>query len=95
MYEDASQVANDAIGSIRTVASFCAEDEVMEMYRRKCKAPRKHGFKFGLLSGTGLGFGNFIIYSTYALAFYLGAVFVNNGKATVYEVFKVSSCSRV
>nr|GMD09191.1 ABC transporter B family member 9-like [Ipomoea batatas] len=89
MYEDASQVANDAIGSIRTVASFCAEDEVMEMYRRKCKAPRKHGFKLGLLSGTGLGFGNCMIYSTYALAFYLGAVFINHGNATVYEVFKV------
>jgi hypothetical protein len=36
MYEEASQVANDAVGSIRTVASFCAEDKVMELYRKKC-----------------------------------------------------------
>ncbi|KAH9291620.1 hypothetical protein KI387_043189 [Taxus chinensis] len=28
VYEEASQVANDAVGSIRTVASFCAEDKV-------------------------------------------------------------------
>ncbi|KAK1557873.1 hypothetical protein Q3G72_033533 [Acer saccharum] len=27
MYEEASQVANDAVGSIRTVASFCAEQK--------------------------------------------------------------------
>ncbi|KAK9135504.1 hypothetical protein Syun_014834 [Stephania yunnanensis] len=27
MYEEASQFANDAVGSIRTVASFCAEDK--------------------------------------------------------------------
>ncbi|KAJ6343826.1 hypothetical protein OIU76_005552 [Salix suchowensis] len=27
MYEEASQVANDAVGSIRTVASFCAEEK--------------------------------------------------------------------
>eukprot|EP01018_Ginkgo_biloba_P014324 Gb_13826 [translate_table: standard] len=29
MYEEASQVANDVAGSIRTVASFCAEDKYM------------------------------------------------------------------
>ncbi|KAK4848151.1 hypothetical protein QYF36_009814 [Acer negundo] len=28
MYEEASQVANDAVGSIRTVASFCAEEKM-------------------------------------------------------------------
>lgn len=30
MYEEASQVANDAVSSIRTVASFCAEQKVMD-----------------------------------------------------------------
>ncbi|KAL0363526.1 UNVERIFIED_CONTAM: ABC transporter B family member 9, partial [Sesamum calycinum] len=35
MYEEASQVANDAVGSIRTVASFSAEDKVMKMYEAK------------------------------------------------------------
>ncbi|KAJ1403010.1 P-loop containing nucleoside triphosphate hydrolase [Sesbania bispinosa] len=35
MYEEASQVANDAVGSIRTVASFCAEEKVMELYQEK------------------------------------------------------------
>ncbi|KAI5056796.1 hypothetical protein GOP47_0028614 [Adiantum capillus-veneris] len=35
MYEDASQVATDAVGSIRTVASFCAEDKVMSLYHDK------------------------------------------------------------
>ncbi|KAJ1418724.1 P-loop containing nucleoside triphosphate hydrolase [Sesbania bispinosa] len=35
LYEEASQVANDAVGSIRTVASFCAEEKVMELYQEK------------------------------------------------------------
>ncbi|KAJ8632462.1 hypothetical protein MRB53_025798 [Persea americana] len=43
MYEEASQVANDAVGSIRTVASFCAEDNVMELYKKKCEGPLKAG----------------------------------------------------
>ncbi|KAK4733129.1 hypothetical protein R3W88_007390 [Solanum pinnatisectum] len=49
--EEASQVANDAIGSIRTVASFCAEEKVMEMYQRKSEAPLKRGAKMDLLVG--------------------------------------------
>nr|CAB3476966.1 unnamed protein product [Digitaria exilis] len=35
MYEEASQVANDAVGSIRTVASFSAEEKVMDLYKKK------------------------------------------------------------
>ncbi len=43
MYEDASQIANDAVGSIRTVASFCAEEKVMQLYEERCKGPVKAG----------------------------------------------------
>ncbi|PSS28982.1 ABC transporter B family member 9 like [Actinidia chinensis var. chinensis] len=89
MYEDASQVANDAVGSIRTVASFCAEKKVMEMYQRKCEAPMKHGVRIGLVSGTGFGFSLFALYCTNAFCFYVGALLVQHGKATFEEVFKV------
>ncbi|CAN6569834.1 unnamed protein product [Malus baccata var. baccata] len=54
-YEEASQVANDAVGSIRTVASFCAEKKVMELYRRKCEGPRAEGKRQGVISGIGFG----------------------------------------
>lgn len=89
MNEEASQVANDAIGSIRTVASFCAEEKVMEMYQKKSEAPLKRGVKNGLVSGVGLGFSNFVLYCLYALVFYLGAVLVKHDKAKFSEVFKV------
>ncbi|CAK7348529.1 unnamed protein product [Dovyalis caffra] len=55
MYEEASQVANDAVSSIRTVASFCAEEKVMQLYRRKCEGPMRTGIRQGLISGTGFG----------------------------------------
>ncbi|KAL6124504.1 hypothetical protein ACLB2K_077016 [Fragaria x ananassa] len=48
MYEDASQVANDAIGSIRTVASFGSEKKVMDAYEKKCEGPMKQGVFFAL-----------------------------------------------
>lgn len=89
MYEDASQVANDAVGSIRTVASFCAEKKVIEMYKNKCAAPMKHGVRIGLVSGIGFGSSLFALYCTNAFCFYIGAVLVQHGKATFGEVFKV------
>ncbi|KAG1347012.1 ABC transporter B family member 4 [Cocos nucifera] len=85
MYEEASQIASDAVGSIRTVASFCAEQRVMDTYRRKCAAPIRQG----IISGLGYGFAFVMLYCTYALCFYVGAQFVHDGKATFNEVFRV------
>ncbi|XP_028764865.1 ABC transporter B family member 9-like [Neltuma alba] len=89
MYEEASQVANDAVGSIRTVASFCAEPKVMEMYRNKCEGPEKQGIRLGLVSGAGYGFSFFALYCANALCFYVGSIFVKQGLANFGQVFKV------
>ncbi|KAL2345535.1 hypothetical protein Fmac_006820 [Flemingia macrophylla] len=89
MYEEASQVANDAVGSIRTVASFCAEEKVMELYRKKCEGPMNAGIRQGLISGTGFGVSFFLLFSVYATNFYAGARFVEAGKASFSDVFRV------
>ncbi|KAI5331896.1 hypothetical protein L3X38_022022 [Prunus dulcis] len=89
MYEEASQVANDAIGSIRTVASFCSEKKVMDAYQKKCDAPMKQGVRLGVVSGAGFGFSFFLMFCTNALIFYVGAVLVKHGQATFEQVFKV------
>ncbi|XP_047154645.1 ABC transporter B family member 9-like [Vigna umbellata] len=88
-YEEASQVANDAIGSIRTVASFCAEPKVVDMYMKKCSGPKKQGVRLGLVSGAGLGFSFLALYCTNAFCFYIGSILVQDGKATFGDVFKV------
>ncbi|CAL4909395.1 unnamed protein product [Urochloa decumbens] len=89
MYEEATQVANDAVSGIRTVASFCAEPKVMKTYYGKCKAPLRQGIRQGIVSGLGFGVSFFVLYCTYALCFYVGAKFVLDGKATFTEVFRV------
>ncbi|KAI7745073.1 hypothetical protein M8C21_034039 [Ambrosia artemisiifolia] len=89
MYEEASQVANDAVGSIRTVASFCAEDKVMQLYRNKCEGPKKTGIKQGLVSGIGFGVSFFLLFCMYAASFYAGARFVEAGITNFTNVFKV------
>ncbi|KAH9797569.1 ABC transporter B family member 9 [Citrus sinensis] len=89
MYEEASQVANDAVGSIRTVASFCSEEKVMDLYEKKCEGPLKNGVRRGILSGAGFGFSFLVLYCTNAFCFYIGSVLVEHGKATFGQVFKV------
>ncbi|KAI9120891.1 hypothetical protein K1719_007924 [Acacia pycnantha] len=89
MYEEASQVANDAVSSIRTVASFCAEPKVMEMYRKKTEGPEKEGIRRGFVSGAGFGFSYFALYCANALCFYVGAIFIKQGVANFGEVFQV------
>lgn len=89
MYEEASQVANDAVGSIRTVASFCAEEKVLQLYNRKCDGPMKTGIRQGLISGIGFGVSFFLLFSVYATTFYAGAQLVDHGKTTFSKVFRV------
>ncbi|KAJ7968838.1 ABC transporter B family protein [Quillaja saponaria] len=89
MYEEASQVANDAVSGIRTVASFCAEPKVLGLYQKKCEGPEKQGVRLGLVSGAGFGFSFFALHCTNALCFYFGGFLVQHGKATFGEVFKV------
>ncbi|KAM3333844.1 hypothetical protein ACQJBY_028744 [Aegilops geniculata] len=88
-YEEASQVATDAVGGIRTVASFCAEQKVMDVYEKKCEIPTRQGMREGLVGGLGFGFSFLVFYLTYALCFYVGAKFVHEGTATFPEVFRV------
>ncbi|CAN1150210.1 ABC transporter B family member 9 [Linum perenne] len=89
MYEEASQVANDAVGGMRTVASFCAENKVLDLYHLKCKNPIDNAARAGLTCGFGYGFSFLVLNCVNALIFFLGAVFVKQGKATFQDVFRV------
>ncbi|KAI9181852.1 hypothetical protein LWI28_019303 [Acer negundo] len=89
MYEEASQVANDAVGSIRTVASFCAEEKVMDLYQKKCEGPMKTGIRQGLISGAGFGLSFFLLFTVYATCFYIGAILIKDGQTTFSDVFRV------
>ncbi|CAL4974577.1 unnamed protein product [Urochloa decumbens] len=89
LYEDASQVATEAISSIRTVASFSAEKRVMTVYDHKCEASKNQGVRTGMVGGLGFGFSFMMMYLTYGLCFYVGGQFVRHNISTFGDVFKV------
>ncbi|CAF2041701.1 hypothetical protein HID58_033497 [Brassica napus] len=88
-YEEASQVASDAVSSIRTVASLCAEDKVMDLYQQKCEAPKKQGVRLGLVSGSGYGISFLALYCINSLCFYVGSWLIQKRMATFGEFFQV------
>lgn len=88
MYEQASQIANDAVGSIRTIASFSAEEKVVELYTKASDIKGKT--KKGMISGISYGVTTTFLFLVYAASGYVGARLMEDGKITFTDYFRVS-----
>ncbi|CAK8684370.1 unnamed protein product [Clavelina lepadiformis] len=88
-FEDAGQVAGEAIKNIRTVASLTKEKTIYETYVGKLVGPVKQATRKCLLIGIGYGYSQCVIYFAYAAVFRLGVAFVIDGSMSFENVFKV------
>jgi len=61
MYEEGSEVANDAVGSIRASPS-CVEDKIMELYTKKCEGLMKTRIQQGLINGSGFEVSTLVVF---------------------------------
>ncbi|CAI5469745.1 unnamed protein product [Closterium sp. Yama58-4] len=87
-YETATRIASDAVGAMRTVASFAAEGRVMALYRASVVAPVKAGLRKAQVSGAGFGFGQFCLFAVYGFSFWCGGQLVKIGQADFQSVFQ-------
>jgi len=71
-------VAGEAIANIHTVQVFNAQEGVMERYSEALREPAVIGRKTAQVTGIGFGFGNMIIFCTYGLCWWWGAVQVQD-----------------
>lgn len=81
-YRKAGGVAEQAFSSIRTVISFVAEDHLAEKYADFLVKSVPIGAKIGFAKGIGMGVIYLVTYSTWALAFWYGAILVARGEIT-------------
>ncbi|XP_051136695.1 ABC transporter B family member 11-like [Andrographis paniculata] len=88
-YEEVSQVANNAVSNIRTVASFCAQDRILNVFTEKCRRPIADGIKQGVINAAGFGLSMCFLYMIHAAIFYAGAMFVQGRRTTALDVFRV------
>ncbi|GJP32661.1 hypothetical protein CLOM_g17268 [Closterium sp. NIES-68] len=87
-YEVATRIASDAVGAMRTVASFGAEGRVMALYCAAASTPVKAGLKKAQVSGAGFAFGQFCLFAVYAFSFWCGGQLVKIGQADFQSVFQ-------
>ncbi|KAF5186151.1 Abc transporter b family member [Thalictrum thalictroides] len=78
-YLKANMLAGEAVGNIRTVAAFCSEEKVIELYSRQLVKPSKQCFIRGQIAGIFYGASQFCIFSTYGLALWYGSTLMEKG----------------
>ncbi|KAG6555321.1 hypothetical protein Mapa_003364 [Marchantia paleacea] len=87
-YARASMVAGEAVGNIRTVAAFCAEEKVLELFQYELAQPAKKSVLRGQIAGFGYGFSQFTMYSSYGLAFWYASKLVASREANFGDIMK-------
>ncbi|CAI5529605.1 unnamed protein product [Closterium sp. Naga37s-1] len=81
-YAQAGAVAEQAVGQVRTVYSFVAEEKTLKQYRDALETTVQLGFQGGLFKGMGLGGMCCVMFCAWALQFWFAAKLVADGKAT-------------
>ncbi|KAF9548257.1 Multidrug resistance protein 1 [Mortierella hygrophila] len=88
-YAVAGAMAEQAIGSIRTVAAFGGQKRELEKFDAILKEAYKSGVKKSIATGLGTGSFIMIMFMGYSLAFYYGSRQVQDGKMEPGDVMTV------
>ncbi|KAF8380715.1 hypothetical protein HHK36_028205 [Tetracentron sinense] len=87
-YLKANMLAGEAVSNIRTVAAFCSEDKVLDLYARELTEPSKRAFTRGQIAGIFYGVSQFFLFSSYGLALWYGSVLMGRELASFKSIMK-------
>ncbi|BAT75141.1 hypothetical protein VIGAN_01295500 [Vigna angularis var. angularis] len=87
-YLKANMLAGDAVSNIRTVAAFCAEQKVLDLYANELVEPSKRSFNRGQIAGIFYGISQFFIFSSYGLALWYGSVLMEKELSSFKSIMK-------
>nr|CAD7393557.1 unnamed protein product [Timema cristinae] len=88
-YSIAGGIAEEVLGSIRTVAAFGGQDKEVHRYKLALERGLSLAMKKYYILSLGIGAVFLVTYGAYGLAFWYGAELVGSGKATPGSVFTV------
>ncbi|RDX99582.1 ABC transporter B family member 10, partial [Mucuna pruriens] len=86
-YLKANMLAGEAVSNIRTVAAFCSEEKILDLYANELVDPSKRSFQRGQIAGIFYGISQFFIFSSYGLALY-GSVLMEKELASFKSIMK-------
>ncbi|BAT99615.1 ABC transporter B family member 2 [Vigna angularis] len=87
-YLKANMLAGEAVSNIRTVAAFCSEEKVLDLYANELLDPSKRSFKRGQIAGIFYGVSQFFIFSSYGLALWYGSTLMEKELASFKSIMK-------
>uniref|UniRef100_A0A914QN22 ABC transmembrane type-1 domain-containing protein n=1 Tax=Panagrolaimus davidi TaxID=227884 RepID=A0A914QN22_9BILA len=89
LLEEAGKIAGEAVENIRTVQGLNKQFIFNEKYAKHLNEPFKANMRQAHIYGAVFAFSQSVIFFMYALAFYLGSIFVNQHLMTPLAVFRV------
>lgn len=87
-YLKANMIAGEAVSNMRTVAAFCSEEKVLDLYSRELVEPANKSFTRGQIAGLFYGISQFFIFSSYGLALWYGSILMGKELASFKSVMK-------
>ncbi|GAB9477566.1 Multidrug resistance protein abc superfamily, partial [Globisporangium polare] len=85
----AGSILSEAIGSIRTVASFSMEKALNTVYVGYLDESKQADSKVGIVGGAAFGFSQGVMFIAMAFLFWLGGLWVSKGIITFQDMFMV------
>lgn len=88
-HERANMVSGEAIGNMRTVAAFNAEEKVVDLFAQELRIPERRSLMRGNIAGFFYGISQLAMFSSYGLVLWYGSTLVKNGESSFGPVLKV------
>uniref|UniRef100_A0A915IPL2 Multidrug resistance protein 1 n=1 Tax=Romanomermis culicivorax TaxID=13658 RepID=A0A915IPL2_ROMCU len=89
IYAAAGAIAEEALSCIRTVVAFNGQKQEISRYEDELKKGRKTGILKSVYTAVGFASAFFLMFASYALAFWYGSVLISNGEIDRGTVFVV------
>lgn len=87
-FAQAGAVASEAVDNFDTVCAIGAQDFFIDRYNDELKGPLRNGEKTALSSGIAFGIAEFLTQVLWAISFWVGSIFVQNGDCLFPDLFK-------
>lgn len=87
-YMKAGAVASEAVDNYETVTATGVQDVFISSYSSELEAPIKNGRRTALVAGIAFGISEFLSFALWAVAFWVGSIFVESGDCNFSELMK-------
>ncbi|KAE9459295.1 hypothetical protein C3L33_08793, partial [Rhododendron williamsianum] len=87
-YLKANMLASESVSNIRTVAAFCSEEKVLDLYAQELVEPSRKSLTRGQIAGIFYGVSQFFIFSSYGLALWYGSVLMGKEISSFKSIMK-------